>query len=273
MKTQSIPKYLLILLCFLPLFVACKKDTDTREDDNYIVVSNIVATPLNTDVSARTNWRLVVGRSFYNATVKEGKIHGEATQHPHKFLITSDSTLVTPLPAAEEPRIYYYRSGYVDDIAFLPVKEGSPLPEIHPQTDLQLLNMSDMLSGKYAGVPGQELNNVSLSHANALLDFEVLGMPAGGQLLLSEFNKLFPPFQYNGSAQQYRAIVTGDWYPSMEVKVVIRVADKTYAGVILPEKAVKGNTIYKFKLRLDTAEEKITLENMQQSVWTDIQWP
>jgi hypothetical protein len=257
---------LLILSC--SVFISCRKDSKVNSGKITVPVETLKAGVENTDISIRSNWKLVLYHSYYIAKVNGDTVTGTPEAKPHSFLTGSDDLM--PLLPDEEPGIFFFSVGYIDGPEFLVVKDGPPaFPNIRDQATLNDLVNADMLFGKYSGFALKNLSNIKLVHANALLDFETENLPAGAELKLLDLGRPFTPFQYE--ANHYQAIVTGNWHSTTNTSVSVKTATKEYKADIINNADLKGNTRYHFKLTLNN--EQLVVENLDTSSWGAAQWP
>jgi hypothetical protein len=148
-------------------------------------------------------------------------------------------------------------------------------PDIANQTTMEKMLRADKLSAYYSGVVSENLTDVELTHANALLEFEVAGVPANTKVFVNSYMTITP---FKAGSNEYKAIVPAEG-GEFDADVVISTGGKLYAASLRETMQTKSHPItgpgyiqrdtrYKFIAEFDSTNKILQIKEVQKSQWS-----
>lgn len=261
----------LLLICVCAGLMSCDSDDNDVAEDNGIAIKSIQANSC-VDLSNRADWVFLVNYLQYNctkvgsgltATVKEKTCHFKTGYE--KGTMVSYGT--GPVIQLVDPGYYVAER----------TKSTPPVPpDIADQTTLEKMLRADKLSTYYSGIVSENLTGVELTHANALLEFEVIGVQANAKVFVDSYMTITP---FKAGDNTYKAIVLAEG-GEFDAYITILIGGKSY-GVSLRETMqtksypitgpghIQRDTHYKFTVEFDSTNKVVQIKDIQTSRWSD----
>lgn len=266
------------IFLIVTLTLSCKKGDKSSspkpELPLLLPIEKIQATvSKNIDVAKRKDLRIVLRGYEYHYSVTNSQLEATPVKDPYllPYSLNSDASM-QPISQGNALLVQLMKAGYL--ISNSQLKDGPPpRPAVKDQNTQEDLVNSDMLVGKYFGLPSKNLSNVILSHANNLLDFEVKGFPDNNSMsvwILSR-NDQFKAFKRLDA--QYRAVITGDWLTPADLFIVFKADDKTYTIKVLNSKDIGQDRHYRITISYDKNNDGFTASANAETKWSEEIWP
>lgn len=262
MKTKSL--YNLIITSLI-IIAGASCNNDDAEGKQGIAVDSVTAVPC-VDLTNRAGWLLRIGYgspSYYKYTVHGKTISASPQNEPYRFeksLKPGDE-----VPIASGAYIYFSSPQYLH-----PAKTDVSynVPDISDQSTIEKLYNADLLYSVYTGKVSNHLTDVSLIHANAMLEFELLDIENETELRINSARLRILPYQDKINPFLYRAIVPGI-DGEYNAGVMMQIDGETYNADLTEH--TKTDTHYKFTVHFDKKQKKLLIENLQESKWSEEQ--
>lgn len=260
---------------------ACNKknapDLKPTDKIHKVGLQKVSASLKNIDLRNRADWQLFIGSQAYSASIKDNSnLVGTPVKDSFHFEYQGN---ITDAPASTV-FVYYSSSKYGNK--FGPTfKESGPNftpPNIFNQSSVEDLMKADLLIGKYNGSITSEISNLQLTHANALLEFNIDGLKNSDTVYVNDLKMAFRP--YDEGNGQYKSIVTGNWIgiekgsPNNLPPVLIEVRSsnrKVSTSLISVFYPIKSNTKYKFNGSIGA--DTLIIKDQSISVWDNEVFP
>lgn len=262
-----------VVLLSSGLFSCNDDNNDSDEKKKGLPIESVDAISC-IDLSDRTDWILQVSNNTYDYTADGKRIEAVAKKSPSCFgssYVEGSNVSVGVGPAIRLMSPAYYPNKITRAL-------GPTPPDIRDQSTPEKLLVADMLSCYYSGIVSKNLENVQLTHANALLEFDVDGIPADAQIIVGSYMEITPYVQ-NGI---YRAIVLaegGEYSAQIYVKTgneirSVSVLSGLTKSLPLPGgNSIMRNTRYSFTVRYDREKESLSIENLCRTRWSGEEKP
>lgn len=267
--------FCLLLISVCAGLMSCESDDNNVIEDSGIAVKSIQANSC-VDLSNRTDWVLLVNSIQYNCT-KEG----------NGLIATVKEKTCHFKPGYEKGSMVFYGAGPAIQLVApgyhieKRTKSMAPTPpDIADQTTLEKMLRADKLSTYYSGIVSENLTDVELTHANALLEFEVIGVLANTKVLVNSYMPITP---FKEGDNKYKTIVLAEG-GAYDANIKISIGGKYYS-VSLRETMqtklhpitgsghIQRDTHYKFTVEFDSENEVLQIKNVQKSQWSEsITW-
>ncbi|MCD8080569.1 MAG: hypothetical protein LUF04_09245 [Bacteroides sp.] len=154
-----------------------------------------------------------------------------------------------------------------------------PPPNISDQSTPEKLLAADKLTCYYSGTVTRNLKNIPLTHANALLEFDVIDFPSDTEVKIGSYMIITPYRQDN----HYKAIVLAEG-GEFDAYIVITAGGKTqklslreYIKKSIPDasdiRAISRDTHYKFIIRYNEEDNTFAIGNLHRSKWSGDNYP
>jgi len=241
-----------IIAVLLLGFTSCSDDDKEEKPGTPLNKINFIS---NLDLSNRAGWLLHINNLEYTYTPTEGGIIAIPKDKPYHFKYG-----VTEVRPSNWPYTILSSPDYFVTSKSLP----PPTPNIGDQSTLEKLRNCDRLYAVYQGAVNEEISNVELKHSDALLDFDVVGLPAGFTVKAFQLSTLeITPYKEDNN---YKAVVLAN-FGTYQAHVHIMKNNELHTYATIEE--LRSGTHYKFTVKYDEKTQKITLENLQSNPWTE----
>jgi len=257
-----------LLLLPLSIIISCNND-DPKEEIQGVEVKSVNAISC-VDLSNRSDWEFRVMNIPYDYTANGKNIMAKVKEQSYYF--HNSYPQGTNIPIGGGPVIQLVSPDYY---AVEKSKSTPPLPpNIHDQTSIEKLRKADVLSNYYYGNVSEDLVNVELTHANALLEFELINIPSDAEVKVSSYMDITP---YREEDNNYKAIVLaegGEYDATISVRIggtpyQVSVLSATSKSSPLPASGyILRDTHYKFTVKFDEDKKSLSIENMQRTKWS-----
>lgn len=258
----------IIAVCLTAFMSSCGDDDDKELIEGRIPLKTINATSC-IDLSDRSDWIFSVMYSQYNSTINGSAIIAEVNEKPYYF--DKSYALGSSVPLGNGPVIRLVSPEYN-------TKEtkaiGPPPPNIADQTTLKKLMAADVLSTYYSGEVLENID-ISLTHANALLDFEFKDLPVNAEVAVQSLVNISPYKDGNN----YKAIVLaegGEYSASISVKignenlsVAVPVSNPTKSSPLPSGNYILRDTRYKFTVKYDADKKALSIDDLHRTKWSE----
>jgi len=241
------------------LLISCGDD-DNKEPDvekDGVAVKTVFLTS-SVDIAERPGWEFWVAGYTYNYSITDKGIEATPKDKPYRF----DSQYEAGGHVGEGigPVIEFVSPDYY------PVSKsiGPEPPRIGDQSTPEKLLLADKLSRYYSGTVTENLTNVDLIHSNALLDFQLVDMPAGADVRVGSITLITP---YKESENHYKAIVLAEG-GEFQAYITVKIEGETYTAY--PTEAhMRRDTHYTFTVKFNPEKQNLYIEDLKQSVWSE----
>lgn len=260
---------LLMAILACGMLLSCDDD-DKKEEPAGVAVKTVNATAC-VDLSNRSHWEFTVMYCPYDYTISGKGIQATIKDEPYHFDNSYPEGSHVSLGGG--PVIRLVAPGYYPKVE---TKETSPTPpDISDQTTPEKLLKADVLSTYYSGNVSENLTGIELTHANALLEFDLVGVPTGSEVRVGSYMQITP---YKESDNRYKAIVLAeggefDAYVAVQIDGTVHVVYildyVTKSSPLTGEGYIQRDTRYTFTVAFDKEKNTLTIENLQRSKWSD----
>lgn len=270
MKLQSTLFRPLILFTLI-LNMSCD-DKNKYEPEYYGVPITSVEATSCVDLTGRENWKVKFGsesgRFSYQLTLNEKQMRAtpmneKEVQHFSKGYKEGTIPFQGYMPSLTILLVsdnYYPKSK--TRISQPSINDELVIPNITNQTTKEGLREVDVLHCKYKGIIQNDLTEVQFTHKNALIDFELIDIPQGAKINIPLYNEInYLPYRMDSS--NYRVICK----IVKDQKIEMKMGSKIYTTE--PGLALKNDTHYQCKIRFDSEKEKLLIEDLRETVWSE----
>lgn len=262
----KIQKVMRISNCFSGLLVALfvsvtacdntDKETDVQQG---IAINSIEATSA-IDLSVRSEWLFRVGYSnlschYYDYKIDGNKLYALAEKpNVHRFdkrwkegdILGTPHRLICYL---QDKR--YYRS--TSSRTMRPED-----PDILDQSTEELFLVADRLEASYRGNVQSDIEGLTFTHSNTLIEYKIEGVNEGVKIHLYNFTYR-PTIPLKNGTNSYKAIVYGS------ASIIAQVGDYTDRLEITDRSY--SNTHYRVKAHWDANNKKVVLDDLKKEEW------
>lgn len=261
----------LLLISVCAGLMSCNRSDNEAAEESGIAVKSIQANSC-VDLSNRANWVLLVNYLPYNCT-KEGS-GLMATVHEKACHFKASYEEGSMISYGAGPAIQLVDPGYYVDKR---TKSTAPIPpDIADQTTLEKMLRADKLSTYYSGIVSENLTGVELTHANALLEFEVIGVPANTEVLVDSYMRITP---FKAGDNEYKAIVLAEG-GEFDARIMISIGGKFYSASLRETMQTRSHPItgpghiqrdtqYKFTVEFDSTNKVLKIKDVQKRQWSE----
>lgn len=263
--------FYLLLVCFSAVLISCDSDNDVVGDKG-IAVKSIQASSC-VDLSDRPDWVLLVDFLPYNYK-KEGNSSLMATVKDKTCHFNAGYEKGSTVRYGSGPAIQLVAPGYYVEKN---TKSTPPLPpDVADQTTLEKMMRADKLSTYYDGIVSEDLTDVELTHANALLQFEMTGVPSNAKVFVDSYMEITP---YKAGDNKYMAIVLAEG-GEFDAHIIISTGGEFYSASLRETMKTKSHPItgpghiqrdthYKFTVEFDSTKKVLQIKDIEKSKWSE----
>lgn len=242
---------------------------DDKPEEKGIAVKSVKAFT-TVDLSDRSDWIFKVNYNEYNHTSNDRNINATVKDNLSHF--HSAYPEGSKVKKGQGPTIQLISPDYYPKTKDV----GPPTPNISDQSSAEKFLVADVLSCYYEGLVSEDLTEVPLTHANALLEFEIVGAPDYAEVSVFSLMTIKPyrisdsygPFAY-GYTNKYKAIVLAEG-GEFSALVAVKIGNEVYQTTSLSGGSyMKRDTRYKFSVRFDEAKKTLSIEDLIKSTWSE----
>lgn len=263
-------KSFLLFLLISVVFAACSSDDDDDDngiENNGVPILSVKATAC-VDVSARSNWTIKFnwegGHPYYKTTLDGDTLQAVPQSDDEVAYFGKNRTENEVYMQGLMPSIYVFFSpnDYFGDVKSTNTSVPPSSILVADQSTIEGLTRADALYCSYKGIVTRSLTDVKLIHKNALLDFELIGVPSGAKLIIPYGGSTnYTPYKSGENSYKVICLTQG----SSKV-IVLQISGKNYS--IENSIELKNDRHYTFKLRFDDVNKKLLVDDMAVTVWS-----
>lgn len=242
-------------------------DRSSPIPDSGTILETIEAT-INFDLSSRTNWKLYAGDKRYQFTVDGSTLYAKPYGSSKPFVFPH-STGTGKMQLLLFPPDY----GKTRSESTLP-------PNFENQSTYEKFMACDMLKAEYSGMINPNLQNITLYHENALLNFNVTNIPQNANVFIGQIRyQKIKPLKDGSDPTSYKAIVfPTNYYKS--INLVVETDHKTYSTTLessktrMPSHYPEGlgnSAVVSFHAFINEQDE-LEIENLKREAFSK-EWP
>lgn len=261
-------------------YLLSEKDKEIEKEDIPIEVFEAIS---NIDLSARKNWVLIVNyESIYDYAIDKNTLKAIPKDTPCYIwgpnIIENEDGIDWISPGLGPIILFASQNYYANFISYT----DTTSTKIFDQTTEDKLLAADCLSCLYSGKVSTHLSDI-LVHNNCLLDFELKNVPESTTVMVKSRVPI-QPFRYKTNPQHYKAIVFS-YCGERDAELYITMYDKIHIVKLLPKinrsnlsndlfpdtyRYTTPDTYYKFTLSYDEEKDVFSIEDAENSVWSQM---
>lgn len=272
---MKIFKYISKLLAFA-LFAtismtSCDDDKieKEKEDEKGIAIKTVKAISC-VDLSDRSDWIFIVMYNQYDYSIDGNNIEAKVNKTPYYFSPSHPLGSYAPIGGGPVIRLVSpdYNSKETRSV-------GPTPPNISDQTTFEKFMRADVLSTYYSGEVSENIVDVRLTHANALLEFDFEDIPSNAEVRVQSLVTINPFKNENN----YKAIVLaegGEFSAYILVKignevldVAVPVGNSTKSSPLPSGNSIMRDTRYKFTVKYNATKKALSIKNLHRTKWSE----